>query len=78
MKWMDEMIALCDRKAHVKCPLCGKEKLNYGFVLVNKKENTGWAAIWCDDCHRGKIFSRCKAMENTKIITDIPHNIDYD
>lgn len=77
VKWLDEMIALCDKTKHVKCPVCGKETLDYGFILVDKEENLGWAAIWCNNCHKGKIVSRCKPMENSKFITDIPHNIDY-
>ncbi len=78
MKWMDEMVALCQNEENIRCPLCGKEKLDYGFIFLDKKENIGWAAIWCNECHRGKIFSRCKPMENTKIIIDIPHDVVYD
>ena len=30
MKWVDEMVQLNDGVPHVKCPLCGKENLDYG------------------------------------------------
>ena len=67
MKWVDEMVQLNDGVPHVKCPLCGKENLDYGFI----------SAVWCNDCNRGKVLSRTSPMPNTKVIEDLPKHIEF-
>ena len=77
MKWVDEMVQLNDGVPHVKCPLCGKENLDYGFIFMSKEDNIGISAVWCNDCNRGKGLSRTSPMPNTKVIEDLPKHIEF-
>lgn len=76
-KWVDEMVQLNDGVPHVKCPLCGKENLDYGFIFMSKEDNIGISAVWCNDCNRGKVLSRTSPMPNTKVIEDLPKHIEF-
>lgn len=77
MKWVDEMVQLNLGGAHVKCPLCGKVDLDYGFIPMNKEKDRGISAVWCNSCHHGKVLSRTKPMPNTKVLKELPENIQF-
>lgn len=79
-KWFYATSELQQGGKHVKCPHCGKETLDYGFIMLNRNTKMGYGLVWCNSCHHG--FNLCRArLENEKkliVEDDVPKGIVLD
>ncbi len=76
-KWIEALSKLKQGEPHTKCPHCGKETLNYGFIVSSENEKIGYGAIWCDSCHYGNRICRASLKDENKIIDDFPKEITF-
>ena len=77
MKWLYSLIELQNGETHIQCPYCGTEALDYGFVILNKNDKMGYGAIWCNNCHCGYHICRVDLKNESKIIDEIPKEINF-
>ena len=77
MKWIYALAELQRGEMNVKCPHCGEEALDYGFVMLEKTDKKGYGAIWCNNCHCGYSICRVDLKNESKIIEAIPKEIIY-
>ena len=77
--WLKALIGLTEGKNPV-CPHCGKNTLDYGYVILNRKLNSGYGAIWCNNCNHAFCLSRIKLNgdeDSTKIISKLPEKLIF-
>ena len=77
MKWIYSLIELKQGQKHVKCPHCGEESLDYGFMISDKISKVGFGAIWCYNCHHGYHICRADLKKENKTVDDFPKEIIY-
>lgn len=56
-KWYPNLINVCKYDKVGKCPFCGSENTDFGFVK-SVSGKTGWGDLWCNDCKRAFHISR--------------------
>ena len=76
-KWIEALSKLKQGEPHAKCPHCGKETLDYGFIASSENNKIGFGAIWCDSCHYGSRVCRASLKNENKIIEDFPKEITF-
>lgn len=78
-KWFDALMNLMSKKEAV-CPHCGKNNLDYGYVLLNSEKKRGFGAVWCKDCHKALALSRVNLQDESttdKILPKLPTGLVY-
>ena len=61
--WVKALINLTEEKEG-KCPKCGRKNLDYGYVILNQENQSGYGAVWCNDCRHAFCLSRIKLNGN--------------
>ena len=78
-KWMQALLSLV-KGNKARCPHCGSDNIDYGYVILNKKQKSGYGAVWCNDCRHAFPLSRV-AIQNKedekKIVPDLPKDIVF-
>ena len=54
-KWKQNLINIYEYNKVGKCPFCGSENTDFGFVKLNK---IGYGDLWCNDCKHAFHISR--------------------
>ncbi|WP_289051409.1 hypothetical protein [uncultured Acidaminococcus sp.] len=44
---------------------------------MNREKDKGISAVWCNGCHHRKVLSRTMPMPNTKVIKELPEDIQF-
>ena len=79
-RWIYATIELQQGEKRVKCPNCGNETLDYGFIMLDKVSKMGYGLIWCNSCHHGFNLCRANLKNEKKLIVedDVPKEIVLD
>lgn len=63
-----------------KCPECGGKYLDYGYVILNQENQSGYGAVWCNNCRHAFCLSRIKLNGNeakNKIVDKLPEDLNF-
>ena len=78
-KWVKALCAVtCGGAA--TCPNCGGHQFKDGYIELNKKEHTGWGALWCEDCRNAFVVSRVILDQEeirAKIVPSLPADLKF-
>ncbi len=75
-KWMKLLPQYISGKS-VSCPVCGKNNLEDGYVMLDKRTRVGYGAVWCNDCKHAFNVSRAVLKSDEKVLSELPRNLIY-
>ena len=78
-KWINALAAFTSRR-EATCPNCGGHQFKDRYIELNKKEHTGWGALWCEDCRNAFVVSRVilvKEEIRAKIVPSLPADLKF-
>ena len=78
-KWLNEYKSLLNGRT-TTCPKCGRHNLNYGYEVLKSDNNSGFGAVWCEDCRSAFILCRVILTDETarkKIVPTLPKDLKF-
>lgn len=62
------------------CPYCGGREFRIGYIEMNKKEQVGFGAFWCEQCRSALSLCRANlkgAPMRSKIVSELPNDLKF-
>ena len=78
-RWLKVFLGLIKGEKPM-CPHCGGVHLDYGYIILNESQRSGYGAVWCNDCHHAFTLSRVQMQneeDEKKVIADLPDNLVF-
>lgn len=78
-KWLNEYKALLNNRI-ATCPKCGANSLNYGYEILKSDDDSGFGAIWCENCRSAFILCRVILKDESarkKIVPNLPTDLKF-
>lgn len=78
-KWLNEYKALLNGRV-ATCPKCGGKNLSYGYETLKSNNDSGFGAVWCEDCRNAFILCRVILTDESarkKIVPNLPPDLKF-
>ena len=78
-KWLNEYKALLNGQ-NTTCPKCGGHNLNYGYETSKSDSDSGFGAVWCEECRSAFILCRViltNEFARRKIVHALPSDLKF-
>lgn len=78
-KWLNEYKALLNGRVAI-CPNCGGNNLSYGYEILKSNNDSGFGAIWCEECRTAFILCRVVLTDESarkKIVHALPSDLKF-
>ncbi len=75
-KWKDNIINIEKNKIVGKCPYCGSENTDYGFVVLKSNTKVYYGSVWCNDCKQAFHIPKNEFLGDI-LEKDIPKDLIY-
>ena len=76
MRWLNNLKSVFEKNDSGRCPYCNSADTDYGFVLIDEKNNMGCGAIWCNQCRQAYYISRIEITDGMRI-KEIPKGLKF-
>ncbi len=78
-KWLKEYQNLIEGR-EATCPKCGGHKLNYAYETLRENSDSGFGAVWCEECRNAFILCRvilADAATRKRIVSALPTDLKF-